>query len=178
MNILKFIFLIAFIIYLVAFIILKITNREKERQKNIFILMIIWLVLTVVMFYTSSTDSVNNQENDLDPSSEIVTKNQYLDEIIQSVTLGNQTMSYNDYQSLVIGKATFEGLLAKYGAPSHATNLSEGDDYLQVTFPTTDEGYSSDLTFKFEERSFGNWVLDTKNVVETDGISFSKYKAQ
>lgn len=177
MTILKFIFLIAFIIYLVAFIILKTTNKEKDRQKNIFILMIIWLILTVVMFITSSTDDKSYQENAYDPPAGTVTENQYLDEIIQSVTLGNQTMSYEDYQSLVVGKATFEGLLAKYGAPSHSTNLSENDEYLQVTFPTTDDGYSSDLTFKYKESGFGNWILDTKSVVETDGISFSEYTA-
>ncbi|EOI00720.1 hypothetical protein UAY_01823 [Enterococcus moraviensis ATCC BAA-383] len=101
-----------------------------------------------------------------------------IDTIINSHEIGNQVMSYKDYQSFVEGKLTLEGIVTKYGVPSHVIGGEEGDSHIEVCYPTDETGYSADLVFENKKTGFGDWVLSKKSVVETDGIGFEKYTKQ
>ncbi|WP_086349907.1 hypothetical protein [Candidatus Enterococcus clewellii] len=102
-----------------------------------------------------------------------------LDKIVNDIQPGSQTMSYEDFEGLVIQKATLEGLIAKFGLPSHVIGADEGDTTMQVCFPTTENDYSADLTFEHQSgNGFGSWILSKKDAVATDGIGFDKYIAE
>lgn len=136
---------------------------------------------------STSNKSVDNSSSEIEQSSSSSAKsssndkrkNFYeLDKVVKDVgTIGTTTMTYEDYENLVVDKFTLEGAIAKFGLPSHVIGAQKGDTVMEVTFPTNEDGYSADLTFKKKNVSFGTWVLSKKQSVKTDGIGFSAYTA-
>lgn len=99
-----------------------------------------------------------------------------LDKVVNSLPLGNEKpMSYSDFEGLTIGNLVLDALIMKYGAPSNVTGAREGNQYIEVTYPTSESGYSADLTFENKSTDSENWILYKKNAVKTAGINLPVY---
>lgn len=101
-----------------------------------------------------------------------------IDKLIDDSELGASTMSYEDYEAFVENGLTLEGVIFKFGAPSHVTGSDKGDKYMEVAYPSDEYGYSIGLKFENKPGGIGDWILTDKYVVETDGIGFSEYETK
>lgn len=161
-----------------------IKQPDKQARKLLIFISFFMVILSVItsgliiqvhpsnLFNQSSKKDVRQSEEKEDRS-----KFYELDKIVNSSSVGNQTMGHEDYLGLVEGKATLEGLISIYGLPTHVIGASEGDEYLEACFSTDEIDYSVDLVFVKKETGFGDWVLETKSVVENEGIDLYEYSA-
>lgn len=152
----------------------KPTAEIKKNRRNAYIFCCLWLVLTLVIFKLEDNPSENTTIYTQETTDNRMDFYE-LDEIIEKTEPGTQLIDYSDFNDFAIGTFTLEGAISKYGIPTNVTGADEGNDYIEVCFPTDESGYSADLVFKRMKSNFGDWVLDKKNVVETSGIGFSKY---
>ncbi|AIG65087.1 hypothetical protein ACRHK7_04430 [Weissella tructae] len=109
--------------------------------------------------------------------SENDSKTYEMDALVANTELGNQAISFEDFENMAINGFSLEGALAKYGKPTNVRGGSKGDIQMDVYYTTTEKGYSAELTFKHTNRSgFGKWTLEEKNSVTTDSITAPEYK--
>ena len=98
-----------------------------------------------------------------------------IDKLVEENEVGNEIMTKADYDGFAVNGFLLEGAINKFGLPSHVTGAMKGDETMEVTYPSNEAGYSIGLVFKYEPGGFGDWKLQDKYVVETDGIGFSEY---
>lgn len=98
-----------------------------------------------------------------------------IDNLVKDTNIGTEVMNINDYDGFAINGFLLEGAINKFGLPSHVIGSMEGDETMEVTYPSDEEGYSVGLIFEYKPSGFGDWKLKEKYVVETDGIGFSEY---
>lgn len=128
-----------------------------------------FLVVLLAFSGCSSSDKTESRSND---RSEFYT----IDALVKnSSNVGSGLMDSSDYNGFALNGFTLEGAIAKFGLPSHVTGSMEGDELMEVTYPSNESGYSIGLIFEYKPSGFGDWKLKEKYVVETDGIGFSEY---
>lgn len=127
-----------------------------------------------MMFLVAGCGSSEKTETKSDNRDKFYT----IDSVVNnSNNIGTNIMDSADYKDLAINGFTLEGAIDKYGLPSHVTGSMEGDETMEITYPSNEAGYSIGLVFEYSPGGFGDWKLKDKYVVETDGISFSEYTA-
>lgn len=172
----------------IVLLILSFIKRTKKTKSLLVILcsFILTIVAAVNMPPSGNSESKNtakvSSESSQSSESESNTVEQEdrskfynIDKIVKNSPIGNETMTQQDYEEFAVNAFTLEGAIQKFGLPSHVTGAGEGDETIEVTYPTNEDGYSAGLIFKYEPSGFGDWKLHEKYVVETDGIGFSEY---
>lgn len=177
--------------FVVGIVMLIMSLIKKNKVKNSLLVMLCSFILVVFgamnMPTEASVESQNTEETDKNDSSssesesssvanEDRSKFYIIDKIVnESKTIGTETMTLEDYEGFAINGFMLEGAIYKFGLPSHVIGAMEGDETMEVTYPTDEDGYSVGLIFKYDPTGYGDWKLHEKYVVETDGIGFSKY---
>ena len=98
-----------------------------------------------------------------------------IDNLIKDKNIGTEVMTIDDYEGFAINGFLLEGAIDKFGLPSQVIGSWEGDETIEVAYPSDEEGYSIGLIFEYKPSGFGDWKLKEKYAVKTDGISFSEY---
>ncbi|WP_301389226.1 hypothetical protein [Enterococcus entomosocium] len=169
----------------VVLLILSFVKRNKKINSLLVILFSFVLIIFGAMNMPPSTngDTAKESSEDSQTTKSESKKNEQkdrskfynIDKIVENSTIGNETMTLEDYEGFAVNAFMLEGAVHKFGLPSHVIGAMEGDETMEVTYPTNEDGYSVGLIFKYDPTGFGDWKLHEKYVVETDGIGFSEY---
>lgn len=179
--------LLGFVVGVVLLILSFIKRTKKTKSLLVILFSFILVVIGAINMPTSTSGESQSttkenlkgsqpSESDSETNSkEDRSKFYNLDKIVENSAIGNETMTQEDYEGFAVGAFMLEGAIQKFGLPSHVTGAMEGDETMEVTYPTNEDGYSIGLIFKYDPNGFGDWKLHEKYVVETDGIGFSEY---
>ncbi|MEG0285977.1 MAG: hypothetical protein RR494_07925 [Vagococcus sp.] len=158
-----------------SFIFIKKAKKDRTDRSAI-IYLLIGIITFFSIFLFANKQTADRLNSNYDYVGENRDKFYEIDNIVDNAELGSSIMNADDYNAFTVGGLTLEGIVHKYGEPSHVTGSEKDDKYMEVAYPTDETGYSIGLKFENKPGGFGDWVLTEKYVVETDGISFSEYE--
>ena len=69
-------------------------------------------------------------------------------------------MTIDEYENLTINGFTLEEALTEFRLLTNITGAQEGDETMEVIYPTNKEGYSVELIFTYNYSDFGDWKLE------------------